>query len=73
VLVFPPAPGIEKQTTTPQRYCMFTEICGYTSKVAVNRNTVERENVPRLLQKLNEGGALLGFELHSATKSQLLA
>jgi hypothetical protein len=53
-----------RQTTTPQRYCGFTEICGDTSKVAVNRNIVERENVPRLLQKLSEGGAISGFELH---------
>jgi hypothetical protein len=64
VLVFPPATGIERQTTTPQRYCMFTEICGDTSKVVVNRNTVETEIVPRLLQTLSEGGAISGFELH---------
>ena len=73
LVFFPPAPGIERQTTTPQHYCMFTEICDDMSKVAVNRNIVERETVPRLFQTLSKGGAILGFELHEATKSQLLA
>jgi hypothetical protein len=70
LVFFPPAPGIERQTTTPQRYCTFTEICGDMSKVAVNRNTVEREIVLRLLQTLSEGSAISGFELLEA---QLLA
>jgi len=58
VLVFPPAPGIERETTTPQCYCMFTKICGDSSNVAVNRNSVAREIVPRPLQTLSEGGAI---------------
>jgi len=64
VLVFPPAPGFERETTTPRCYFTFTEICGDSSNVAVNRNTVEREIVPRPLQTISEGGAISGFELH---------